>query len=283
MPPDTADAASLAALNGGPPVKNAHYEVTWTEGPKPKLVLPDAPAYDDPVGLCAWLTCVLQLDPAHPVTGAVREGLRGPEGHAEIRRAGSRAIRFEPIALVYTARRLRPVLGTQLLPTDGKPYGFTDAHAADVAHVLQLLCGATDNATEAEETAGVVGTFLSSAVPVEGHTTYGTGAQRYEAAIALQSELDETTGRPSRARRYLVDGNTGEMVIRTSDLQAAARDHVGSSLPRGWLDARMENLGWDRCRLEGRAVDGRTGRHSPHARVDVYRGLLQPSGDEAEQ
>jgi hypothetical protein len=280
MPPDTAVAASLAALNGnGPPVQFAHYEVTWTDGKPPKLELPDAPAYDDPIGLCAWTTCVLRLDPAHPVTGAVHQGLRGAEGHVEIRRAGAPSIRFEPAGAINTTRRLLPILAWQLQPTDGEPYGFKDEHARRIAHVLRLLCGASAEITEAQETAGIIGTYLSGAVPIEDHTTHGSSAQRYEAALALQRDLDDLSGLPRGPVRYLRDTNTGEMVIRVGDLQAAARSHIGSSLPRGWLDARMRALGWDRCSLDGHAVDGRAGRHSAHARTLIYRGHLPQTGD----
>ena len=79
--------------------------------------------------------------------------------------------------------------------------------------------------------------------------------------------------------RYLVDANTGELVIRVGDLQAAARSHIGSSLPRGWLDARMRALGWERRALDGHAVDGRAGRIGPHARTFVYCGHIPQIGD----
>jgi hypothetical protein len=265
--------------NGNGPAHGPGYEVTFTDGKPPKLVLPDVPQHDDPVALADWTTSVLQLDPRHPVIGAVHEGLRGPEGHVEIRRASAPPIRFEPAASINTARRLLPALAWQLQPTDGEPYGFKDEHARRIAHVLRLLCGASIEVTEAQETAGIIGTYLSSAVPVEKHTTYGTSAQRYEAAVALQRSLDEMTGRPIGPARYLVDADTGELVIRVGDLQAAARAHIGSSLPRGWLDARMQALGWDRRGLDGHAVDGRAGRHSAHARTLIYRGHVPQTGD----
>ena len=145
--------------------------------------------------------------------------------------------------------------------------------------MLRLFCGASVEVTEAQETAGIIGTYLSGAVPAEGHTTYGTSAQRYEAAVALQRALDDTTGRPIGPARYLIDQNTGELVIRVGDLQVAARSHIGSSLPRGWLDARMQALGWDRRGLDGHADDGRAGRHSAHARTSIYRGHVPQTGD----
>jgi hypothetical protein len=183
---------------------------------------------------------------------------------------------------MYTARKLLPTMGPQLLPTDGQPYGFKDEHARTIAYVAHLLCGAHATATEADETIGVVGTFMADATAVEGHTTYGTGAQRYEAAAALQRDVDDLSGRPLGPARFLIDSDTGELVIRVSDLQAAARRHVGSSLPRGWLDGRLDSLGWERRTLDGRAVDGRAGRHSSHARVYVYRGHLPAVEDDQE-
>jgi hypothetical protein len=277
--PPSAAVASLHALNGGAPVRHVVYEVTSTDTKPPKLVLPDVPAHDDPVALCEWTTCVLRLDPRHPVRGAVHQGLRGPEGHVEIQRVAAPAIRFEPATSINTARRMLPALAWQLQPTDGEPYGFKDEHARRIAHVLRLLCGASTEVTEEQETAGIIGAYLSAGVAVEGHTTYGTSAQRYEAAVALQRPLDDMSGHPIGPARYLVDANTGEIVIRVGDLQAAARAHIGSSLPRGWLDARVQALGWDRRGLDGHALDGRAGRQGPHARTFIYRGLLPHGGD----
>ena len=177
MSPDAAVAASLAALNGGAPVEYAHYEVAF-EGTPPKLVLPEPPAYDAPVSLCAWLTCVLQLDPAHPVVGAVKQGNHGATGHVVITRAGAPDIRLEPASAINTARQLLPILVWQLQPTDGEPYGFKDEHTRRIAHVLRLLCGTNTGITEAEETMNVVTHYLSNAVAVEGHTTYGSSAER---------------------------------------------------------------------------------------------------------
>ena len=80
-----------------------------------------------------------RLDPVHPVTGAVHQGLRGAEGHVEIRRAGAPSIRFEPAGAINTTRRLMPILAWQLQPTDGEPYGFKDEHARRIAHVLPFF------------------------------------------------------------------------------------------------------------------------------------------------
>jgi hypothetical protein len=200
-----------------------------------------------------------------PVVGAAHQGLRGPDGQVEVRRAGDLSIRFEPAGSVSTARRLLTQLGWQLQPYDGEPYGFKEEHARRIAHALRMLCGIAREADELEEIGGVVATFLSSAVPVEGCTTYGGTENRFAAVEAL---------RPEVSRHYLVDKNTGEFVIRVGDLQAAAREFVGSSLPRGWLDGRMQLLDWTRLQLQGHREAGRGGRRAGHARCDVYRGLL---------
>jgi hypothetical protein len=77
---------------------------------------------------------------------------------------------------------------------------------------------------------------------------------------------------------FLVDANTGELVVPVGGLQRAARRYVGSSLPRGWLDARMEDFGWVRILLDGHALPGRGGRSGPHKTVSAYRGHVTPRG-----
>jgi hypothetical protein len=247
----------------------ARLKVEWKEGPRGalKLVLPETPR-QDVARLCEWLTVVFNLDCEHPVTGGSRDGLAGPDGHAVLKRAGTRkALRFEPIKRLSTPAKLAEDLEGWGLPTDGEVYGFTAEHARKISHVVRMLCGATERMSAEQETEAIIGTFLQRARSVEGHTTYGTSAQRYEAAAALSPNLG--------AERYLIDKNTGELVIAVSDLQEAARRHTGSSLPRGWLDARMDAIDWTRCRLDGHGEPGEDGRRlGPHARVSVYRGHL---------
>jgi hypothetical protein len=260
--------AVVAALRGSKP----------SATPGGKLALPATPAPDDRGGQCAWLTAAFALDPAHPVTGGAREGLRGAAGHVVINRAGAPPLRFEPATHLNQPQRLIEDLSWQMLPSDGAVPAFKGEHCRAVAHVVRMLTDAAQEVTDAQETAGIIGTFLSAAEPVEGLTVYGTTAQRYEAASGLQRDLDAMSGRPIGAPRYLIDADTGELVIRASDLAEAARRHVGSTLPRGWLDARIVNLGWTRAALDGHAVSGREGRQGPHARCNVYRGH-PPAGD----
>ena len=255
-------------------VDTGSYAVTFTDTKPPKLLLPEPPAHDDLAGLLAWITSVLRFNPQYPATSVVRQGRAGQDGHVEIRRAEVAAIRFEPAATIDSARRFLPALGWQLHPTDGEPYGFKDEHCRRIAFVLRLAGGVCDAPDAAQEAAAIVGTFMASAEVVEGLTTYGTPAQRHEVAENLRSVVLSPP-------RYLIDDATGELVIRVSDLQDAGRRHVGSSLPHGWLDARMEQLGWTRAQIQGYAHTGRDGRKGPHSRCDVYRGHL-PTEDAGE-
>lgn len=263
----------LAAIDGG------------SEGgsldAKGRLVLPPVPSQDDFAGHCRWLTEAFNLDAQHPITRGAHEGLRGANGHVVLQRLEAPPVRFEPASRINTPARLIEDLSWQMLPSDGAVHDFKAPHARQIAHVIRMLCGASRALTDEQETAGIVGTFLGGAVAVEGHSTYGTGAQRYEAARALHRALDDMSGRPLGAPRYLIEEATGELVVRVADLHATARQYVGGSLARGWVDARMENLGWQRVRLDGHALSGREGRQGPHARVDVYRGHLASAPDEA--
>ena len=132
--------------------------------------------------------------------------------------------------------------------------------------------------------------LIQQGEPVEGCTTHGTSAQRYEAAINLGPLRDQAIGRAIGAPRCLIDTGAvnkrpgeivdeGEIVLRVSDLREAARRHVGSSLPRGWLEARMDALGWRRITLQGYGHPGRAGERGPHARVFAYVGHL-PASDQ---
>lgn len=243
--------------------------------------LPTVPAVDDFGGHCAWLTAVFNLDADHPVIVGRHEGLRGAAGHVVLERLDAPPIRFEPASRINTPQRLVEDLSWQTLPTDGAVHAFKGTHCRVIAHVVRMFCGVTKALTDEQETAAIVGAYLATAHAVENHTTYGTGPQRYEAAEALRSN-----DAPSRHSvdhpwqpRYLIDRETGELAIPVSALQTAARRYVGGSLARGWVDARMEGLGWKRVRLDGHAASGRAGRGGPHARIDVYRGDLPAEPD----
>jgi hypothetical protein len=256
----------------------AHYQPATYElktDRKGTLRLPGTPERSDVAGLCNWLTAVFALDPAHPIVAGERQGVFGPEGHVELRRAEAPPFRFEPASRINTPMRLIETLSWRALDTDGAIPGFKANHCQQISHVIRMLCGAVEALTDQDEAAGIVGTFMHLAVVSEAKvTTYGTSGQRYEAALELRRPVDTATGRPFGPPRYAYDFNTGEMFVAISDLAEAARRHTGSSLPRGWLDARMSALGWRRIKLEGYALPNRPGRKGPHARIDVYRGHL---------
>ena len=253
--------------NGGPP----EYAVQVDD--KGNLALPEIPERGDVAGLCAWLTSVFALDRRHPITVGERQGKAGPEAQVALKRASAAEIRFDPITRLNTPAKLIETLNAYMLDTDEAVPAFKGIHCRQVAYVVRMLCGATTTLSAADEAAGIVGTFLSDALRVEGHATYGTSAQRYEAAVALRREIDTITGRQLGLTRYLADYDTGEFVIRVGDLHDAARRHTGSSIPNGWLDARMENLKWRRIVLQGYGAQDGPGR-GPHARCDAYRGHL---------
>jgi hypothetical protein len=270
----------LKALDGGKATvrRAAAYKVSIEDN---KVVLPEMPAADDIAGCCAWLTAVFNLNPAHPITKGEHQGQRGPDGHISLTRADAPPIRFEPATKINTPGKLIETLSWRMLPTDGAIHALAGTHCRQIAYVVRMLCGAVRSMSDEQETEGIIGTFMHSAMVTEGaHTTYGTTGQRYEAAMALRREVDQVTGRAVGPARYFTDLNTGEMVIAVSDLAEAARRHVGSSLPRGWLDARMGALGWARITLQGYGQAGRTGRKGPHARINAYRGLLSHITDD---
>lgn len=244
------------------------YEVGFDA--KGKLQLPPPPAPDDMRGHCAWLTAAFNLDPGHPITRGERHGLAGPAGLVVLHRRDAPPIEFEPVSRITAPLKLSETLHWSLIPSDGAPYGYKLEHAAQVAHVVRMLCGATAALTSEQETLGILASFEQSATRITGLTTYGPGAVRYEAAKALSRDADGLSGHPVGPPRYLIDTNTGELVMRVADLTAAARHHLGCSVPRGWLDARMAALGWERIRLDGH----QGGRGGAHARCVAYRGVI---------
>lgn len=238
---------------------------------KGKIALPAVPQLENRTAQCAWLTLVFNLDPAFPVTGAFMLGQRGPNGLVVVTRAGAPDISFEPASAINSPTKVIELLSWQLMPNDGAVLALTSEHCREISYVLRMLCAVAEARTHAEEADAIVSTYTQGATAVEGFTTYGTSPQRYEASMALRREVIDGNGRLG-APRYLIDENTGELVIAVSDLQEAARRHEGSSLPRGWVDARMTALGWLRIALDGHGASGRAGRSGPHSRTLAYRG-----------
>jgi hypothetical protein len=217
---------------------------------------------------------VLALNPAMPVTGVVHEGPRGGDGHLHLSRSGARPLRFEPADLILNPRRLKAKMQFQRDVTDPPQYGYTEAHCSAIADVCNKAAGASAEPDINADTDAIVGTFTARAQRIEGLTTYGTTVDRYRAMDALRPPPGERDyDRAHGPLRYLKDANTGDLVIRVSDLLSVARDHRGGSIEHGWLDARMQHLGWERARLRGYAEAGRAGRTGPMLRCDVYRGI----------
>ena len=238
-----------------------------------KLILPPTPDHDDHPALCRWLTVAFNLDPHHPVTGAARRGLHGPKGQAYVYRAGGApAIAFDPISTLANAPRLIETLAFQTIATDGVVRDFKPVHCRQIAHVVSMISAVEGAITESQLAAGIVGDLTMIGEEVTGLTTRGTSQQRYEAACAFMRPTDEW-GRRSDRPRYLVDAVSGELVISVGELATVARGHIGGSLTRGYLEGIMEELGWQRLRLQGHErVRPDRGRHR---RIDVYRGVLE--------
>jgi hypothetical protein len=276
------DLAAVAAGNGratGEDGASPKYAPTWKENKSSrtntttkKLVLAKPPVVEDTAGHHQWLTETFGLDPRHPITSVHRSGVRGPNGHVELRRRGVPALRFEPASRIMSGPKLAETLAFQTIPTDAETPGFKAEHTRTIAHVVTMAADATQAVTEAQETTGIIGAFLLEAEAVEGHTTHGDEADTYSAATELRRVPDQY-GRLG-PNRYLIDKDTGEYVISVADLAAAARRQIGS-VPHGWLDARMSTLGWARLTLDAHEAKGRVGRLGPHACIGVYRGHLQ--------
>jgi hypothetical protein len=264
----------MPTVNGRPDAPPEYkLEVKVDDKGRATLVLPaDPPATDRPAQL-AWLTAVFGLNPAGRIIDAKRSGER-EEGMVELRRAGSfDPVIIEPLRAVNTPARLIEKLAWALDPRDAAVPAYKADHCRRIAHVLRMACGRSVGRTHEEETADIIGAFLLDAQRVDGLTTYGTSPQRYEAADALRRDVHEVP-------RYLVDTQTGEIVVRAGDLAQVARRERAGVVSHKWLDGRMQALGWEKRTLDGHQIAGRAGRSGPHARCAVYRGLLPTVDDD---
>lgn len=270
---------------------NRSYKVDFKESKSGvrKLVLPATPPAEDTAGLCEWLTEVFARNPLHPITGASWQGAEGPDGQIVIHRAGkAKDIRFDPARHLNAPVKVIESLSWFRSPGDNAPHAYNLDHCRVIAWVVGTLCDTSKAETVEQEAEALLGAFTQLAEAVAGHTTRGTQAQRFEAATALRRDIDEMTGRTKGRPRYLIERATNEagellaeLAIPVGDFTAFARNYLGRSLTRGWLDSRMETLGWERIMLDAHAIEGRSGRHSPHARIGIYRGRLPLAGDES--
>ena len=280
---DRVQAAKSAAEQGAPARGNdgaTRYVVGWTEAKTPKPVLPELPPRGNHGERLAWLTAVLALDRAHPLIGGRHLGAGGATGVVELARYDAPLLTFDPASVIGNGPKLIDALTWQLIDSDGDPFPWSNTQAQRIARMVRRVCKSdpTDPVrTMADDAAAAVVTLTHTAELREGCTTYGGSGERYEAVRALAPVTDdhERVLRPS----YLIDRDTGEIVVRVGDLAHVAHRLVGS-LRRGWLDGAMRALGWRRFTLQGYAIAGREGRHrGPHARCQVYRGHL-PDDDE---
>lgn len=233
------------------------------------------PKQDDREGLCQWLTLSLGLDPDHPITNGRRLGTHDTNGSAMLERSGAPPLRFDPITRLATPAKLLESLGSGMTSRDGIAPPLTGDHCPQIFAAVRWLCDCSDEIAADERFAAIVRTFLIGAEQVDGDfTTYGTtSAERYKLARELSPVLNQY-GKPDGPLRYVVDSNTGELVIRASDLQAAARAAEGTGLRRGELDALLMEHDWQRIRIDGFQDPGRVGRQGAHARLFAYRGVL---------
>lgn len=244
---------------------------------KGKPALPERPEGDRPA-LAAWVTVVFALDPQHPIIMGRHFG-SGTAGMVELERLDAPTITFDPASHIAKGDTLLEALIWQTIDSDGEPFAWSKPQAQKIAGVVARLCQHKTTESLGAMADLVVTTLLQVAVPVEGRTTYGTGGQRFEAGVALTAPLDDH-GRPE-APRYLVEKESGELVIRVSDAQRVARQLYGS-LRRGWLDGVFEAFGWRRIILEGYELRGRDDRtRGRHHRSEAYRGRLPEPQDEA--
>jgi hypothetical protein len=254
-------------------LRQAKFKCTYDD--KGKLIdLPTPiPAPDDGPGQRAWMSAAWPLHPAHPVTRTQQLGNRGPNGHLVVSRRDALAIRFEPITKLNTPTKLIETLSSYLLGIDGRCPAYSGNHCGLISWVLRMLAENDEVISEDEEMLTIIGACLQvAAVAVEDHTTYGmTREQRWDAAAALCRDVDPTTNKWYGPPHYLIDSETGELIIGLRDLEDAARG-MRTSVPHGWVTGRMQSLGWKRIVLDAHEMSGRTGRRGPHRRPVAFRG-----------
>lgn len=251
--------------------------VTIATDDKGKPQLPEVPRVDDRAAQATWLTAALRLGPQHPITSGQHLGELGGGGIVRLKRYDAPDLRFDPASLIGKQDALHEALVWQRAEFDEKPIAWQKKDAQTIAWVVSCLCRRSSEAATRHSADVVVTTLIATGQRVDGCTTYGTSAQRYEAGASIVPEIDQY-GRIVR-RRYLVDEETGEYAVRVSDAAHVARQLHGA-LRRGWLDGVFEEYGWQRITLEGHALPGRDGRRGPHHRSDVYRGRLPEAIDD---
>ena len=242
------------------------------KGTKQQLKLPDPPPHDDILGNCAWLTAVLHLDPKYPITFGKWYGLRGGRGAIVLEREGTESISIEPASSILNVGRFMEQLMFTRITTDREPYPYTNHHCRTISHVIHRLCDSTNAISERDETMSALLALIADARRVDGFTLYGTTPQRYEMLEALQRDNGKRAHQLEPwERRYAVDTTTGEYVVPADELRAFMRKQFGSAISRGWLEGRLEKVGWKQQHLTARPE----GRGSKQGERYIWRGELE--------
>ena len=274
--PSIADRQKAARNGNG---DGSKYAPTWGE-PDPKTkkkpyLLADMPEQGVSHGLCSWLTLSLAARPNHPIIRGHRFGTHDTDGNVILVRRDAPPLRFAPITRLSTPTKLLESLGSGMTRTDRVAPPLTGEHCPKIFAAVRWLCDISDVESSAQRLGKIVRTLLGGAESAGADfTTYGalTSSERYRLAKAL-TPLQGNYGREG-PDRYLIDSQTGELVMRLSDLQAAARAAEGSSLRRGELETLLGENEWKRITVDGHELPGREGRKGPHATVVAYRGMF---------
>jgi hypothetical protein len=245
------------------------YELEWrvSEKGKCEIVLPPLPDPGEVAGLRAWLTAVFGLNPAQPIIRGWRTGTLA-DGGAVLERRGAPELWFTPFSRLCAPNKLLESLNACMAPEDGVAPPLKGEHCPLIAAAVRRLCETGAVQTMRELAQDAIRLAIQDAEAVHGLTTYGlTSAQRFEVATALSRK---PTGWP----RYLVDSNTGEFVVRASDVTHAVRALKGTGLRHGEVVDLMGAVGWAKIDIDGHQLPGREGRRGPHAIVSAWRGHL---------
>jgi len=194
----------------------------------------------------AWLTVALHLGAADPLESVERYG-----NHVDARTVlvtkSARRITFERTADIFDASKLVQVVmtatGAQL-----PPYNKADAQqiAGSIIRLSDLLA---EDDLRGEATGWGLSFLDGAAANARDASDFASPTGRWEVLSMLAnwkppSDLPPYT--PAAQRSALViDGATGDRIVRTSDFAAHARGETGRPLSWPALHGRMVEVGWD--------------------------------------
>lgn len=168
-----------------------------------------------------------------------------------------------------TAKTWRADITFQLLAGDGRPYGWSDEDCGRIAYVIHQMAKVENAFDIVAESQSIINTYRERAVAVPVDITTGPVA-KFEAAVAIRA-IEDDYGRVKQYR-YGVDAKDN-MLIRVTDLIQTTRAMFPGTLANGWLDGRMDLIGFVKTSFQGyaqRGVEGR--RNGGHAIGNVYMG-----------